>query len=107
MTNNPPASVPPPEERIVILNSSLRCFAYSLVGLIPFIGLPFSVAAMNQKRQIKNTAGTDWNPAGRYLKVAGRIAPLGFLSSAGFLVLFCLLVGAIGSGGEGGYSGSS
>ncbi len=99
MATQPADATPPPEEKIETLNSTLRCFVNSLIGLVPVIGLPFSVGAMNLRRQILKSGGASWNPAARYLRAAGWLAPLGFLSSAGFLVAACAMILSIGSGG--------
>jgi hypothetical protein len=107
MTAAPSEAAPPPEVKIGILNSSVRCFALSLAGLIPLLGLPFSVAALLQKRALATKATRAWNPAGRYVRAAGWLAPLGFLSSAGFVVALCVLSQASEAGFFGGGSGSS
>lgn len=32
--------------KIKMLNSSMRCFVFGLLGLIPLVGLPFAIAAL-------------------------------------------------------------
>ena len=81
--------------RIAAVNSSLRCFVYSLLGLVPLIGIPFAVAATVRSRQVQEAVSLDWNPADRYLRAARQIGPLGFLTSAGFLVLVCFILPAM------------
>ena len=106
MIKEPSNSDSPPGSRIQIINASLRCFVYSLMGLVPLIGLPFSVAAIVQSQKVHKAADAGWNPAGRYLTAAHRIGPLGFLTSAGFLVVVCVILPALGSEMSGGSSGS-
>ncbi len=99
-----PDNPPPAEETIHRIESSLRCFVFSLLGLIPFVGLPFSVAALLRTRALQRRTGTAFNPADRYLKAASRLAPLGFLIT-GAALLLCVVVPAIlndFSGGSGG-----
>jgi len=81
--------------RIAAVKSSLRYFVYSLIGLVPLIGIPFAVAAIVQGRQVQKAGGADWNPADRYLSAARRIGPLGFLTSAGFLILVGFILPAL------------
>ena len=81
----------PLQNRIAAVKSSLRCFVYSLIGLVPLIGIPFAVAAIVRSRQVQKAASPDWNPGDRYLNAARRIGPLGFLTSA----IFVFLVGFV------------
>ena len=73
--------------RIETATSSVRCFVYSLIGLVPLIGIPFAVAAIVRSRQVQKAVRSDWNPGDRYLNAARRIGPLGFLKSAIFVLL--------------------
>jgi hypothetical protein len=91
----PPVPDSPPGKRIEVFDASLRCFVYSLVGLLPLIGLPFSLAAMLQSQKTARAAGADWNPAQRYLRAARRVGPLGFLTSAGFLLVVGVVLPAL------------
>ncbi len=84
-----------PEQKIQATRTSLRCFVYSLLGLVPILGIPYSLAALVQSRKARKVAGNAWNPATGYLKAAGRIAPLGFLISAGFVVLVFVILPAL------------
>jgi hypothetical protein len=85
-------------QRIAGVRSSLRCFVYSLIGLVPLIGIPFAVAAMVQSRQVPKADSVDWNPADRYLSAARRIGPLGFLTSASFVFLVGFILPALWRG---------
>ena len=90
-----PSSDPPLGQRIAAVKSSLRCFVYSLIGLVPLIGIPFAVAAIVRSRQVQEGGSLDWNPADRYLSAARRLGPLGFLTSAAFLFLVGVVVPAL------------
>ncbi len=56
-----------PEERIRIIEASLRCFRRSLWGFIPIIGLIPAVSAIAWHRRTRRLAGNEWNPAQTYL----------------------------------------
>jgi hypothetical protein len=88
----------PSGHRIDAVKSSLRCFVFSLIGLVPLIGIPFAVAAIVQSRQVSNVGSVDWNPADRYRSAARRIGPLGFLTSAAFLFLVGFVLPALWRG---------
>jgi len=95
MNTDPPNVESNPGRSIETIESSLRCFGYSLVGLLPLIGIPFSVAAMFAGRKAWKSAKTIWNPADRYLAAGRRLAPLGLLTTVGFLVLVCFVIPAV------------
>ena len=91
----PANSDSPLGHRIAAVRSSLRCFVYSLVGLVPLIGIPFAVAAIVKSRQVREASIFDWNPADRYLRAARRLGPLGFLTTAIFLFLVSFVLPAL------------
>ena len=80
------------DRKIAFIQSSLRCFVLSLVGLIPVLGIPCAVAAIIRSSVLARAAGKDWNPATRYLNAAGRIGLLGLLSTTAFLTVICLFI---------------
>jgi hypothetical protein len=86
MNATPSTPDSPLQTRIAAVKSSLRCFVYSLIGLVPLIGIPFAAAAIVRSRQVQKALRSD-----RYLNAARRIGPLGFLTSA----IFVLLVGFV------------
>lgn len=53
--------------RIELIACSLRCFVFSLVGLVPLLGIPASVVALVQYGQVMRRGKGVWNPAERYL----------------------------------------
>jgi len=85
----------PWRRRIVAVELSLRCFVYSLIGLVPLIGIPFAMAAIVRSRRVARADTLDWNPADRYLRAARHLGPLGFLTSTIFLVLVVLVLPAL------------
>ncbi len=84
-----------PEHRVAVIQSSLRCFVYGVIGLVPLIGIPFAMATIVQSRHLRKTKRQDWNPAERYLTAARGLGPLGFLTSTVFLCLVGLIVPAL------------
>ncbi len=107
MTTESSPTDAPVKERIGHIRASMRCFFFSLMGLVPCVGLPFSVAALIRSRRLEKKIGTDWNPAGRYLKAAARLSPLGIMSTALFATAVCLWVVNEMSNPGAGFSGSS
>ena len=77
----------PALDKIEMIERSLRCFACGLLGLLPFIGIPFAVVAIRDFLRLF-LCKEPWNPAGRYLRVGGACATAGIL-------LNLLLVAAI------------
>jgi hypothetical protein len=92
--------------RIATIELSLRVYVYSLVGLVPIIGIPFALLAISLSRKAR-AASTDWNPADRYLNAARRLGPLGLVTTAGFLVVVLGVLPALWSDLPGCASGSS
>jgi len=56
-----------PMTRIEMIEGSLRCFDYGLIGLLPVIGIPMAVLSTFQYARVKRGRGEMWNPAHRYL----------------------------------------
>ena len=77
---NPPQPMPKTE----MMERSLRCFAYGLIGLLPVIGIPMALLSVAQYRRVKRGRGEMWNPAHRYLFWGGVCARMG-------LALFLLI----------------
>ena len=93
--------------RIETATSSVRCFVYSLIGLIPLVGIPFAAAAMVRSRQVRKADSLGWNPADRYLSAARRIGPLGFLTNTIFLFLVGFVLPALWRDWAGCFHGST
>jgi hypothetical protein len=49
--------------KIQMLKSSLRCFTFGLLGLIPLIGLPFALAALWISGRVRVKEKLFWNAA--------------------------------------------
>ena len=97
---------PNAEIKIRMLNSSMRCFVFGLLGLIPLIGLPFALAALWISGRVRVKEKLFWNSARPY-RIWGVVC-----AAAG--ALFWFLIGALiayssinhgGSGGTYGLSG--
>jgi len=93
--------------RIATAISSVCCFVYSLIGLIPLVGIPFAAAAMVRSRQVRKADSLGWNPADRYLSAARRIGPLGFLTNTIFLFLVGFVLPALWRDWTGCFHGST
>jgi hypothetical protein len=55
-----------PGAKIQMLKSSMRCFAFGLLGLLPVIGLPFAIAALWISGRIRVKEKQLWNAARSY-----------------------------------------
>ncbi len=96
---------PVAEAKIKMLNGSMRCFVFGLLGLIPVIGLPFALAALWISGRVRAKEKLFWNAARSY-RIWGVV-----MATAG--ALFWFLIGAliayssINQGGSGGTYGLS
>jgi hypothetical protein len=68
-----------PYDKIHMIEGSLRCFAFGLLGLLPLIGIPFAVLAIGNFRTVFFSKSKLWNPAERYLRVGLSCAAAGIL----------------------------
>ena len=59
-----------PALKIEMMNASLRCFVFGLLGLLPVIGLPFALMAGWQSGRARRWEKYHWNAA-RSLRLAG------------------------------------
>lgn len=57
---------PDAEAKIRMLENSLRCFVYGLLGLLPVIGFPFALAALVLSGQVRAGQKKYWNAARPY-----------------------------------------
>ncbi|MDB6025073.1 MAG: hypothetical protein JWM68_1296 [Verrucomicrobiales bacterium] len=57
-----------PEERIYIIQESMRCFVYSLCGFVPLVGILPAILSIVFYRRARIATGMDWNPARTYLR---------------------------------------
>jgi hypothetical protein len=70
-----------------MLNRSMRCFLFGLLGLIPLIGLPFAFAALWLSGRVRVLEKNYWNAAKPY-RIWGLVcAVLGTFFWAGIAVI--------------------
>jgi hypothetical protein len=75
-------------DKIAMIQSSLRCFIYGLIGLLPGIGLPFACLAFWNASRARAFEQRHWNVAKPY-RIWGVIsAGLGTIFCTGPVVLF-------------------
>ncbi len=78
--------------KIELIECSLRCFAYGLIGLLPVIGIPMALRSVAEYRRVKRNGGEMWNPADRYLFWGALCARMGLA----LLLLVPVVVFSIG-----------
>ncbi|MHB8523165.1 MAG: hypothetical protein ACYDH9_20765 [Limisphaerales bacterium] len=88
----------PPLTKVRVIERSLRCFVLGLAGLVPVIGLPFSVMAIVEFGHVKQQPNSAWNPAARYLSAGLTLATLGLLAT---LILVLAIIAVILQGAFG------
>jgi hypothetical protein len=54
------------ETKIQMIKSSIKCFAFGLLGLLPIIGLPFALAALWISGHVRVKEKQFWNAARHY-----------------------------------------
>jgi hypothetical protein len=74
--------------KIVMLEGSMRCFVFGLIGLIPLIGLPFAVLALWNGGRVRAREKIYWNIAKPYRMWGVIFAGLGTV----FTVLAAILI---------------
>lgn len=79
-------------DQVQIIENSLRCFGWGMVGLLPVVGLPGNVMALLWHFRVRRHTGARWNPAKAWLKAGGFAGGWGLLlNSAALIGLFCLI----------------
>jgi hypothetical protein len=73
--------------KIQMLKSSLRCFMFGLLGLLPLIGLPCGVAALWISGQTRAREKDFWNAAKPYRVWGVVCAALGLIFWCGILMI--------------------
>jgi len=86
---------PAAEAKIRMINNSLRCFVFGLLGLLPAIGLPFAIAALVVSGKARADRKNCWNAADAYRKWGVAFASIGAIFWCCILVI---LLCAIASG---------
>ncbi len=82
--------------KIAMLEGSMRCLVFGLLGLIPLIGLPFALLALWNSGRIRRKEKQFWNPAKSYRIWGGIFAGLGtaFFVLAAALIIYNTATGS-------------
>jgi hypothetical protein len=78
---------PPPLDKVQIIERSLHCFTFGLVGILPGIGLPFAIISLGDCLTVMRHKGSNWNPAERHLRWGVAFAAIGLLTT---MLLACV-----------------
>jgi hypothetical protein len=89
---------PDAEAKIRMLNSSMRCFVFGLLGLIPLIGLPFALAALWISGRVRVKEKRLWNAAQPYRIWGAVCAAVGTVLWTGVLAIVVARVLLIAQG---------
>ena len=73
--------------KIKMLKSSMRCFVFGLLGLIPLIGLPFALSALWISGQVRAKEKLFWNAARPYRIWGVACAAVGTILWTGILAI--------------------
>lgn len=76
------------EAKIRMIQASMRCFMFGLLGLLPLIGIPFAVLALLTSGSVRARQKTFWNPAQSYWIFGVICAVLGVLFWGYVLAVF-------------------
>ena len=74
------------------IERSLRCFWYSLAGLVPIFGLPLAIHALISSLRCRRAMQGPWNPARAYLDWALVLAAMGIFVSVVTAFVFAALI---------------
>jgi len=85
--------------KIRMLNSSLRCFVFGLLGLLPLVGLPFALAALWISGRIRLQEKELWNAARPY-RIWGVVCAATGVIFLAFAVVLVLVNAATNSAGS-------
>ena len=79
--------------KVQVIERSLRCFVFGLLGLVPVLGMGLAVVAFYHFNKTRAEVGDEWNPARKYLNCGFALAGFGlFLSLVFFAVLIVKLI---------------
>jgi hypothetical protein len=70
-----------PPLKAALIERSLSCFIWGLLGLIPVLGMPMALRSMQQHWRTKPQTVEVWNPARRYRLWGIVCARVGFFLS--------------------------
>ena len=88
--------------KIRMLNSSLRCFVFGLLGLLPLVGLPFALAALWISGRIRLQEKHLWNAARPY-RIWGVVCAAIATVCWGFILMLIIYNVAMSGGSAGIY----
>jgi hypothetical protein len=93
--------------KIQMLNGSMRCFVFGMLGLLPVFGLPFALAALWISGRVRVSEKQLWNAA-RPFRIWGVVcAAVGtvFWCFILMLIIYSAVSNSNGSGSHGEYGG--
>ena len=90
---------PAAEAKIKMLNSSMRCFVFGMLGLIPLIGLPFAFAALWISGCVRAKEKQLWNAARPY-RIWGVVCAAGGTIFGGFILTIVVYQAVFNYGGS-------
>ena len=92
--------------KIKMLNSSMRCFVFGLLGLIPLVGLPFALATLWISGCVRAKEKQLWNAARPY-RIWGVVCAAAGTIFWGFILMLIIYSAVSNSNGSGnhGYGG--
>jgi hypothetical protein len=86
--------------KLKMLQASIRCLVFGLLGLVPVLGLPFALAALWISGRVRQQEKQRWNAARPYRLMGVACAALGAVLWTGILIIavFRLIMIAQGLG---------
>ena len=78
--------------KVEMIERSLRCFFFGVLGFLPFIGLPMSIIASRDYRRVTAAQGALWNPAGPYLLWGGICARLSLFLLIPWTIIIIVII---------------
>jgi hypothetical protein len=88
--------------KIQMLKSSMQCFAFGLLGLLPVIGLPFAIAALWISGRVRVNEKQFWNAA-RHYRIWGVVCAAAGTILWSFILMLVIYNAASNSSGHGYY----
>jgi len=85
-------------DKTVMINSSMRCFTYGLISLLPGIGLPFAILSLWNGVRARSREKKYWNAAKPY-RIWGDVfvmLAIIFWLLVAFLIAYSTIVGGSG-----------
>jgi hypothetical protein len=81
-----------PLSKSEMIERSILCLKWGLWGMLPVIGIPMAIVALQHYGRVKRGKGALWNPAQRYLFWGALCARAGLWPILILFVLFSLAV---------------